>query len=135
MPLAVEIAPTAADKEKERREWLREHSKEHEEHELVAATWDLVKWTAILAGFTALLFFATAYTAIRAEKQATKALEASTAATQTLIKVERPYVTGGGYSPVPMMPDTPRTFHLEVQNLGKTPAFLSRRRVRFDIPS
>jgi hypothetical protein len=131
MPLAVEIVPTAADKEKERLEWLREHSKEHEEHELVAATWDLVKWTGILAGFTALLFFATAYTAIRAEKQATKALEASTAATQTLIKVERPYVTGGGYSPPPDHPDTPRTFHLEVQNLGKTPAFLTDYDVRF----
>ncbi len=132
MPLAVEIVPTQADKEKERREWLREHSNEHEEHELVAATWWLVKWTGILAGVTALLFLATAYTAIKAERSAVKALRASTQATDTLLKLERPYVTAGGYSDaISMFVGTPRVFHLEVHNMGKTPAFMTDYEIRF----
>ncbi|SEP48782.1 hypothetical protein SAMN02990966_07124 [Rhodospirillales bacterium URHD0017] len=132
MPLAVEIVPTQVDKEKERREWLRENAKEHEEHELVAATWDLVKWTGILAAFTAALFFATAYTAIKAEKSAAKALKASTQATDTFLKLERPYVTAGGYSDaISMFVGTPRVFHLQVHNMGKTPAFMTDYDIRF----
>jgi hypothetical protein len=82
---------------------------------------------------TGALFVATFVTALLAERSAAKALDASTKATQTFIKVERAYVTGGGYSltTVNNLPGVPRLFHLEVQNLGKTPAFLTDYDVQF----
>jgi hypothetical protein len=132
MPLAVEIVRTEADKEKERREQVRENSKAAEEDELVRATWALVVVTALLAVFTGFLFWFTRNLAKNAKEESDRALEASakalaasTAATQTLIRVERPYVTGGGYSPNHGPGYGARQFHLEVQNLGKTPAFLT----------
>jgi hypothetical protein len=135
MPIAVEIVPTQADKEKERREWLREHSKEHEESQLVWATWALVVITGLLAVFTGLLFWFTRNLAKNAKEESdralaasNKALAASTAATQTLIKVERPYVTAGGQSPTT---GGFREFFLEVHNMGKTPAFTTYYDVRF----
>ena len=131
MPLAVEIVRTEADKEKERREHEREHAKATEEHELVDATWGLVCWTAGLAVVTGLLFIAAFYTAWSAERSSAKALDASTKATETLIKVERPYVTGGGYSPNHGPGYGARQFHVEVPNLGKTPAFLTDYDVQF----
>jgi hypothetical protein len=138
MPLAVEIVRTEADKEKERHEQEREHSKAAEDHELVKATWRLVDATdylaiasALLAAFTAALFWVTYSTAKSAKEESAKALKASTEATETLIKVERPYVTGGGYSPNHGPGYGARQFHLEVQNLGKTPAFLTDYDVQF----
>jgi hypothetical protein len=130
-PLAVEIVPTQTDKEKERREQQREQSKAAEEHELVDATWALVRWTAGLAVVTGLLAFAALYTAQDAKRSARAALDASTKATATLIKVERPYVTGGGYCRDHGPVDGAKQFHVEVQNLGKTPAFLTDYGVEF----
>ena len=131
MPLAVEIVRTEADKEKERREHEGEHAKATEEHELVDATLGLARWTAGLAVVTGLLFIAAFYTAWSAERSSAKALDASTKATATLNKDERPYVTGGGYSPNHGPGYGARQFHLEVQNLGKTPAFLTDYDVQF----
>jgi hypothetical protein len=138
MPLAVEIVRTEANKEMERLEREREQSKAAEEHELVRATWWLVGITGGLALFTALLFWFTRRLAINAKEESDrattasdKALEASTKATATLIKVERAYVTGGGYSPNHGPGYGARQFHVEVQNLGKTPAFLTDYDVHF----
>ena len=113
-PLAVEV--------------VSDKKKEHEEAELVRATWDLVDWTKALAIVTGLLFLIAFVTALLAETSGRKALAASTAATNTLIKVERPYVTAGGPSPATAVP---RQFHLEASNYGKTPAFVTDFDVRF----
>jgi hypothetical protein len=142
MPLAVEIVPTTADKERERREWLREHGKEHEEHELVKVTWWLVYGTIglavgtiALAGFTALLFWFTRDLARsakeeseRAAKASDKALAASTRATKTLTRVERAYLTGGGDV---VNRGGRRCFRVDVANYGKTAAYLTHYEIRF----
>lgn len=123
MPLAVEIVRTEAEKEKER----REQSKAAEEHELVAATWKLVEWTAALAILTGLLFIAAFTTALLAERSARKALAASTAATKTLTRVERAYLTGGGDF---VKRGGRKCFRVDVANYGKTAAYLTHYEIR-----
>jgi hypothetical protein len=92
------------------------------------ATVLLVIVTAVLAIFTYLLYRSAAETARDARKASAKALDASTRATQTLVNLERAYLTGGG--------DVEwrrgqRCFRVEVANYGKTAAYLSGFYVRF----
>ncbi len=106
---------------------------------LVWATIVLCVATIGLAYFTAYLFWTTRRIADEAKDASKKALDASTTATETLIKTERPYLTGGGdYQRVPgrlgvVYRDASgnKYFSVDVANYGKTPAFLTHYDVRF----
>jgi hypothetical protein len=115
VPLAVEVIRTESDKEKERIEREHAESKAAEEHELVKATWWLVVITGALAVFTAMLFLSTRRTAIEAKEASAKALDASTKATETLVGMERAYLTGGGDIENTVLG---RRFRVEVANYG-----------------
>jgi hypothetical protein len=88
----------------------------------------------VLAVVTGLLFWSTVRTAREAREAAEKALAASTQSTETLIKTERPYVTGGG-GLVEVRYDgdsiSRMDFGLTVANYGKTPALLTHYDVQF----
>jgi hypothetical protein len=94
--------------------------------------------TGILAFFTYLLFRRTADLARDTRKAGAEALVASTKATETLVRIERPYVTvGGEYKRileglVLVTRGDQRYFRLEVGNYGKTAAVLTAFSVRFD---
>ena len=92
------------------------------------ATIGLVIVTAVLATFTYLLYSSAAETARDAKEASAKALDASTRATQTLVNLERAYLTGGG--DVEWISGQ-RCFRVEVANYGKTAAYLSGFYVRF----
>ena len=128
-PVIVEIAPTQEEKDKGARAAKEEHEKAEREWHLVIGTYAIALSTFLLMCGTIGL---AAYTfrLWRATKSASaEALVASTKATQTLVKIERAYLTGGG----PVKPDEAggRYFRVEVANYGKTPAFLSDFDVRF----
>jgi hypothetical protein len=94
--------------------------------------------TGALAVVTLLLFMSTAKMARDAKATGDKALAASTDATNTLVRIERPYVTVGGEykrSPDGGIFQTVlgrKFFRLEVGNYGKTPAILTAFDVQFD---
>ena len=92
------------------------------------ATIGLVIVTAVLATFTYLLYSSAAETARDAKEASAKALDASTRATQTLVNLERAYLTGGG--DVEWISGQ-RCFRVEVANYGKTAAYLSGFYVQF----
>ncbi|GEP59649.1 hypothetical protein [Reyranella soli] len=83
-----------------------------------------------LAGFTALLFWSTARLATEYREASAAALDASMQHTATLIKTERPYVTGGGGFDT--LPNGQKVFLVDVANYGKTPALLKHFDVQFE---
>jgi hypothetical protein len=78
--------------------------------------------TLALAIVTYLLYSSAAETARQAKEDSAKALAASTFATQTLVNMERAYLTGGGDV---QWSRGQRYFRVEVANYGKTAAYLS----------
>ncbi len=82
-----------------------------------------------LAIVTYLLYSSAAQTAREAKDASAKALEASTAHTEMLVKIDRAFLTGGG--PVIRTPSGQVVFGLEVANYGKSPAFLCAYDVQF----
>jgi hypothetical protein len=94
--------------------------------------------TGPLALFTYRLFKSTADLARDTRKASKKALAASTKATETLARIERPYVTAGGeYLRTPngyiyIDGAGKRFFRFELGNYGKTAAVLTAFSVRFD---
>ncbi|MFZ5784153.1 MAG: hypothetical protein ACOY4R_28495 [Pseudomonadota bacterium] len=91
-------------------------------------TFILCAVTGALALFTFGLFAETTRLANQSERASRKALEASTKATQTLVGMERAYLTGGGDIEYR---GGRRCFRVEVANYGKTAAYLSGFYVRF----
>jgi len=104
-------------------------------HSLVGPEWSLVWGTALLcfvtgllAAYTARLFYTTRRLATEADGNSRKALAASTRATETLVGMERAYLTGGGDIEWIGMH---RCFRIEVANYGKTAAYLSGFYIKF----
>jgi hypothetical protein len=100
-------------------------------------TLGLVLVTGVLAFFTYRLFKSTRDMAAETKVASDKALAASTKATETLVSVERPYVTvGGEYKRLAGMIHSSSAgkpyFRFEVGNYGKTAAVLTGFAVRFD---
>jgi hypothetical protein len=102
------------------------------------STLGLVVVTGILAFFTYRLFKSTRDMAVETKVASDKALAASTDATNTLVRVERPYVTVGGEylrdsrGALHLNAAGQRLFRLEVGNYGKTAAILTAFDVRFE---
>ncbi len=99
----------------------------------------IVLATIGLAIVTYLLFMSTAKMARDAKATGDRALTASTDATNTLVRIERPYVTvGGEYKRVGLpailfiTSGNQTYFRLEMGNYGKTAAVLTAFSVRFD---
>lgn len=87
--------------------------------------------TGLLAIFTYRLFRSAVIAASEAKDSASKALDASIAHTEMLVKIERGFLAGGG--PCRDHPSTgQKVFRLEVANYGKTPVFLCHYDTHFD---
>jgi hypothetical protein len=92
--------------------------------------------TAVLARYTYRLFRSTAQISRDTREASAKALEASTAHTQTLFNIERAYLAGGGEcqrykGQIQWSERGERLFRLKLGNHGKTPAFLTAYGIHF----
>src|SRR5260370_9927304 len=125
-PFAVEVIRTEEDKAKAAHDAKSENEKAEREEQLVHETWAiavvtflLFLGTAGLARYTYLLWMETKGLVEEARISGARALEATTAHTQTLFNIERAYLVGGGQVAV-----AGKTFQIEFSNYGKTPAFI-----------
>ena len=113
-----------------------EQGKEQKNRDFFGPEWFLVWVNVPLASFTALLFFATSKLARDTRNASAENLAASTKATETLTKIERAYLVGGGdierdNTGAAILVNGHRIFRVDAGNYGKTPAFLARFNVAF----